>query len=579
MTKYPFIIYAFLIFSFSLQSQTYITNVNVTDVEKQKLMANQTVVIEDGLISDIHKSNKKKIPENATVIDGSDKFLIPGLVDAHIHFFQNGGIYTRPDAIDLRKYQSYDLEIALTQSDMETKLRRYLKNGITTVIDVGASYNFLEQRKNFIDKKFSPTIFMTGPLLTTYEPEVYKDLGKNRPFTLTKTVEEGIQGVQEQLPYDPDFIKIWYIAGADGLPMEESAKNNLPIVKAIITEAHKNNLKVAVHATQRFTAQLAVENGADFLVHSVEDEILKEEFVQLMKKNNTILCPTLVVHDGYQNTFGQHLEMSKHELQQADPYQLGSLLDGKHLPDTLLINTYKNSTNSTSSQDRLNKSKATMMANLKLLSDAGVVIAAGTDAGNIGTLHASSYLKELQAMQKSGLSNWQILKASTLNGAKILEKEAEFGTVSKGKKANLILLDANPIEAIENITKINLVINEGLVFHPEELLEDRPEDLAQRQLNAYNFRNIEAFLEPYGEDIEVYAYPDQLLYKGKETMRKQYSEMFANTPNLHCELKERIVQGNIVIDKERVQFGDKILEAVAIYHVENKKIRKVYFIQ
>ena len=62
-------------------------------------------------------------------------------------------------------------------------------------------------------------------------------------------------------------------------------------------------------------------------------------------------------------------------------------------------------------------------------------------------------------------------------------------------------------------------------------------------------------------------------------MRKQYSEMFEKTPNLHCELKERIVQSNIVIDKERVQFGKEIIEAVAIYHIERNKIKKVYFIQ
>lgn len=579
MTKYPILIFAILISSFSLCAQTFITHVTVADVEKQKLVPNQTVVIDQGKILEIYKSNKKRIPENAVIIDGANKFLIPGLVDAHIHFFQNGGLYTRPDAIDLRKYQSYEQEIALTKSDMEIKLMRYLKNGITTVIDVGATYNFLEQRNNFKKKESSPAIYMTGPLLTTYEPEVYKDIGKDKPFTLTKTIEEGVEGVREQLQYKPDFIKIWYIAGADGLSIEKSAQKNLPIVKAIIDEAHKNKLKVAVHATQRYTAELAVENGADFLVHSVDDEILNEDFVKLMKKNNTILCPTLIVHDGYQDTFGQNIEISHHELLKADPYQLGTLLDVKHLSDTLLVNSYKKRANSESGKNRLKEVNATMAANLKILSDAGVIIATGTDAGNIGTLHASSYVSELQAMQKSGMSNWQILTASTINGAKILDKQSEFGTVSIGKKANLIMLDANPVESIENITKINLIINNGVVLKPDELLKDRPADLAQRQLNAYNFRNIDGFLEPYAEDVEVYAYPDKLLYKGKQTMREKYAGMFENTPNLHCELRERIVQGNVVIDKERVQFGDKILEAVAIYHIENNKIKKVYFIQ
>ena len=102
--------------------------------------------------------------------------------------------------------------------------------------------------------------------------------------------------------------------------------------------------------------------------------------------------------------------------------------------------------------------------------------------------------------------------------------------------------------------------------------------MAQRQLNAYNFRNIDAFLEPYAEDVEIYQYPDKLLYKGKDIMRDGYAKMFENTPNLHCELLGRMVQGNIVIDQERVKFGNNIVEAVAIYHVENGKINKVYFI-
>ena len=568
-----------LLFSSALYAQTFITNVTIVDVEKQKLIPKQTVIITDDLISNIQKSTKIKVPENATIIDGSDKYLVPGLIDAHIHFFQNGGLYTRPDAIDLRNFKDYELEIAYAKTDMETKLRRYLQNGITTVIDVGANYHYLKQRNDFTDKSFSPSIFITGPLLTTYEPKVFEGLGEDEPFTLTKTIEDGINGVQEQLQYKPDFIKIWYIAGADGLSIEESARKNLPIIKAIINEAHKNNLKVAVHATQRITAQLAVENGADFLVHSVDDEILKDDFVQIMKKHKTILCPTLTVHSGYLNTFGQKLNISNYELQKADSYQLGSLLDLKHLPDTTLVKNYKNYANSQQSIEDIKKADSISLTNLKILSDAGVLIATGTDAGNIGTLHASSYLAELKAMQKSGMSNWKIMEASTINGAKVFDKENEFGTVDIGKKASLVLLDGNPIEDIENVTKINTIFNKGVVFKPNTLIKNSPADLAQRQLNAYNFRNIDAFLEPYADDVEVYSYPEKLLYSGKEIMRKQYSEMFNEVPNLHCELKERIVQGNIVIDKERVQSGNKIIEAVAIYHIENNKIKKVYFIQ
>jgi hypothetical protein len=385
--------------------------------------------------------------------------------------------------------------------------------------------------------------------------------------------------VQEQLPYKPDFIKIWYITTADGLGIEASARKNLPIIKAIIDQAHKYNLRVAVHATQRIPAQLAVENGCDFLVHSIDDEIVKDDFIQLLKKNQTVICPTLTVSHGYMDTFGQRINKSNYELLKADPYQLGSLLDVKHLKDTLRINMYKNMANSEERMAGLNKADSISYMNLKLLSDAGVLIATGTDAGNIGTLHASSYLAELKAMSKSGMSNWQIIQASTINGAKVLDKNNEFGTVAVGKKANLILLDANPIDNIDNITKLNMVINNGKTFNPNELIKDSPEDLAQRQLNAYNLRNIEAFLEPYADDVEVYNYPNTLLFKGKETMRTGYTQMFENTPNLHCELVGRISQGNVVMDKERVKMGENIVEAIAIYHIENEKIKKVYFVR
>jgi imidazolonepropionase-like amidohydrolase len=563
----------------ALFAQTYIIDVTIADVEKQKLIFNQTLVITNDLIANIQPSNKIKIPANAVVIDGKGKYLLPGMTDAHIHFFQNGGLYARPDAIDLRKLMPYDKEIELSHQTMEDKLRRYLQNGITNVIDVGATNNFLKQRDLFKNSDYAPSIFMTGPLLTTYEPKPFENLKNDEPFNLVKTIDDGIKMVQQQLLYHPDFIKIWYIAGADGLGVEASARKNLPIIKAIIDEAHKNNLKAAVHATERITAQLAVENGADFLVHSVDDEIVKDDFVQLLKKNKTILCPTLVVHDSYINTLGQKNNFSNYELLKAEPFQLGSLLDLKHLSDTVLVERYKTIFNSAEEIEQGNKANNIGLENLKKLSDAGVLIATGTDAGNIGTLHASSYLAELKAMQKAGMSNWQIIQASTINGAKILNKENEFGTIGIGKKANLVLLDENPVDNLDNITKINKVINQGVVFNPNELIKETPTALAQRQLNAYNCRNIEAFLESYADDVEIYTYPDKLQSKGKDEMRKSYAKMFDNTPALHCELLGRIVQGNIVIDKERVKFGSGMIEAVAIYHIENNKIKKVYFIQ
>lgn len=115
------------------------------------------------------------------------------------------------------------------------------------------------------------------------------------------------------------------------------------------------------------------------------------------------------------------------------------------------------------------------------------------------------------------------------------------------------------------------------------MLEDTkidPTTLVQQQLDAYNARDTEAFLAPYADDIELYRFPNTLLSKGKDAMREQYEGMFAQLQNLHCEVPQRIVLGNTVIDKEIVTgIAETTIEAIAIYTIENRKIKQVYFIQ
>ncbi|MDN5283727.1 MAG: amidohydrolase [Mucilaginibacter sp.] len=553
----------------------YIKNVTLIDVNKNKLLPNQTVMIAGDIISGIYPSSIE-IPASATVIDGKGKFLMPGLTDAHVHFFQSGGLYARPDAIALQKYMPYDKETAWTHQHMDDFLRRYTKAGITTVIDPGATFNYLAQRDSFANKTYAPAIYMAGPLLTTYEPEIYKNLKNDEPFNLFSNTTEATGFLAKQLPHNPDFIKIWYIVL--GKNKEEEARKYQPTIKAIIDEAHKNHLRVAVHATERLTAQLAVESGCDYLVHEVEDEVVSADFISLLKKNKVVVCPTLIVMDGYFNTFAQQKNFSYDELTLANPEQLGSLTDLKHLADTALTNRYKSV--GAARMRAGTKTDSIRMVNLKKMADAGVIIAAGTDAGNIGTEHASSLFTELKAMRQSGLNNWQIIQSATINGAKTIGKEKEFGSIEKGKKADLLLLDANPADQLENLQKINLVINKGNVISPDTLIKETPLALVQRQLNAYNLRNIDAFVEPYADDVELYAYPDKLIGKGIDYMRKQYSAFFERVPALHCEILDRTVKGNIIVDHERVsRRGNDKFDAVAIYHIENNKIKKVYFIQ
>lgn len=113
-----------------------------------------------------------------------------------------------------------------------------------------------------------------------------------------------------------------------------------------------------------------------------------------------------------------------------------------------------------------------------------------------------------------------------------------------------------------------------------ETQQATPEELAQMQLDAYNARNIEDFLKPYADSVKIYNFPNTLIMDGKEAMRKSYAAMFQRTVNLHCELVNRMVMGNTVIDQESVTgFGDEPFKAIAIYKIKDGKIAEVYFIQ
>jgi hypothetical protein len=132
----------------------------------------------------------------------------------------------------------------------------------------------------------------------------------------------------------------------------------------------------------------------------------------------------------------------------------------------------------------------------------------------------------------------------------------------------------------KNSLTIFLFLVTGTIF-AQETVEQVAEKLAQEQLDAYNKRDIDAFVAPYAENVKVYKFPNELLYEGKTAMYDMYGRMFARTPDLHCRLVNRIVMGNTVIDQEEVTISkkDPPMNAIAIYKIKDGKIAEVYFIQ
>ncbi len=549
---------------------TLIKNVTVIDVNSGKALPGYAVLIGNGIIEQVAPTKKIKAAAGAKEIDGTGKFLMPGLADAHIHFFQSGSLYTRPDGLDLRKKYAYEKEIAFGKTNAADYLSRYLRMGITTVIDVGGPFYNFTIRDSVAADMLAPNVLVTGPLFSMVDrPE----LGDDKPIIKITSNAQADSLLQKMLPYKPDFIKIWYIAGPS-MPAEK----NFELVKYIGEQTHRNGLKLAVHATELKTAQLAVEAGADILVHSIDDAIIPDDFIKQLLQKKATLIPTLIVGGNYYKVFSGHPANHPQDLACANAFAYGTLTDAeamteKEMPPVLKF-LRKNGIPAAEK-----KSDSIAALNLIKLVNAGVNIAAGTDAGNIGTQHASSYLQELEAMQQTGMSNAAILKAATINAAIGFGKQKIWGSIEKGKKADMVLLNNNPLASLQNLLQIEMVIKNGNILMPDSIVKELPEAIVQRQLNAYNARNIDAFMNTYADDVELYTFPNKLLSKGKEAMRKNYEGMFKNVPNLYCQIVNRIANGAVIIDKEKVRFGKDFLEAVAIYEVADGKIKKVTFIQ
>jgi len=181
-------------------------------------------------------------------------------------------------------------------------------------------------------------------------------------------------------------------------------------------------------------------------------------------------------------------------------------------------------------------------------------------------------------MKAAGLSEIEIIRSATINAAKGFGKQSEWGSIEKNKIADILLLDDNPLISLAALDNIKTIIHRGVIIETAKLLSDAPEVLVQQQLNAYNARDMEAFLVPYSDSVELYDFPNKLLAKGKAAMQTMYAETFKTTPELHCEIVKRIVLGNTVIDHERVSGkSNEKIEAIAEYEIENGKIKRVYF--
>jgi imidazolonepropionase-like amidohydrolase len=425
---------------------TVIQGATVITATGRPPIRNAAIVIENGKIRDIGARADVRTPSGAQIIDARNKWIIPGLIDAHVHFSQSGGLYTRPDIIDLRNRRPYEKEMEWIKERLPFTFERYIASGITSVVDCGGPMWNFEVRDIASRTLKAPRVAVAGPLISTIDvpttdprdPDVIK---ANSPMHARELV-------RQQLERKPDLIKIWFIRTPT-----DSFQDQVQIISAAIEEAKSHGVRVAVHATELDTAKAAVKAGADILVHSVTDRLIDNEFLNLVQSRNILYMTTFMVEDGYRNVLGQHVTLSDVEQKLGDPEVIATWADLAKIPEAEIPGGIPRMAAAVR--------RPVEFDSLILLESAGVRIVGATDAGNIGTLHGPALHRELELMASAGMRPSDIIVSATRNAAAVMGRENEVGTLEKGKFADLVILDADPVLDIKNTRRISRVMKGG----------------------------------------------------------------------------------------------------------------------
>jgi imidazolonepropionase-like amidohydrolase len=429
-----------------------ITGATLIDGRGGAPVSNATIIIRDGKID---CAGSCAVPDGIDVLDAKGMWVTPGLIDAHVHFSQTGWGDGRPDALDVRTTHPY----ADVEADLKAHPQRfghsYLCSGVTSVFDVGGYAWTLRLHDDFEKNTSMPHVVAAGPLLSTLDH--WLNLPAERQFIHLHDEASAREGVRYLASHGSRAIKVWYIVTPQ-MPVE----SNTAAVNAAGDEAHKQKLPLIVHATGLAEAKASLRAGANVLVHRVEDVPVDQEFLDLAKKNGTIVIPTLTVLDGYVRMYRGVVDRKAPAVddpgQCVDPATLARVAETATVDPALV-----DPTRMKARQERADRFTKITRQNLKTLVTAGIPIATGTDAGNPLTLHGPSIFGEMEAMQSSGMTPMQVLVASTATASRAMGLDKQTGTIEKGKDADLVIVAANPAADIAAMRNIRYVVRSGVV--------------------------------------------------------------------------------------------------------------------
>lgn len=466
--KYLLLAILFLASVLSLCAQTTaFIGVNVIPMDRERVLMNQTVIVDKGVITTIGDASKVKVPKNAVRIEAAGKYLIPGLVDMHTHLLSDGDEY--PDSIG------------------PDELRVMVANGVTTVRFMIGTPELLSLRSRSSSGEIdAPTIFVASPHLTGREQ------GNN---FVVDTPAEAREAVRKSKAAGYDFIKITTFIKAEAY-------------EAAVDEAAKQTIRVVGHADSRFVGverawkagqqiehldgymELLLKPDApmkgsvsDLYIYQPDnwksfdhmDESRIPEIARKTVASNPFVNPT---HHFMKNSFGR---LRTEDEIKAQP-------DFKFYPAKVQQGWFdfykKNKMINTVPLEKRARWIELREKLIKAIHDAGGKIMVGSDTPEFMWLYGFGVHHELVALRESGLSNYSVLAAGTRNSHEYLGSLSVAGTIEKGKRADLVLLNADPLKDI-NATKNRVGVMLKGKWHAQTELNKWLDEIAPKIAGSY----------------------------------------------------------------------------------------------
>jgi hypothetical protein len=412
-----------------------IVDVNVLPMDREGVLPHQTVVVRAGRIAQVGPTAEVRIPDGAVSIEGRDRYLIPGLTDAHVHLLST------------------------------TELPLYVASGVTTVYNLDGRPAHLRWRDQIEQGQLlGPRIFSTGPT-----------------FNVSRTPAEDVRLVDEQAAAGYDGVKVYVQVSKEEYP-------------ALIAEAKRKHLLLMGHIPPGPGFEAVLQAGQSIAhveeftytffnpwhdaddTHVVYDESKIPLAAQMTARAGVTVTATISCYrDIVRQTGDVEAYLRTPEMRYLAPWTRAALQPA--------VNRYT----TRYSPARLKQLQTSLEFQRKLLRallDAGVPLMSGTDAGNIGPIAGFAIHEELAEFVRSGLTPFQALQTATVNPARYFGRSAEFGSIAPGQRADLVLLSANPLWDIGNTRQIAGVMLHGRWFDQNALqtLRERIPAAYQAQL-------------------------------------------------------------------------------------------------